>query len=365
MKKKILIINEFVFAGGIESVMHNFAEYLCRAGYDVTIFTQFREKDFYSAYPKNIKYKYYYRFRFKKYNLFSRIVNKFIRAVKGIMFLKRYDCVVAMKEGNSTITALNFKKVKKKIAWIHTDYNSLRWTRSIFGSDEAERKILSLFDHTVCVTKAVQDSLIATIGDPGNTIVKYNPVDIERIKRLSEEKCDLQKTVGKKLFVTVGRIEEVKGYVELVDSISSMRDKNFELWIIGGGEDNYGGRSEYYKKLKDKIAYNGLSDVVKLLGRKENPYTYLKQADFFICSSKSESFNLAVQESLVLGVPVITTNCPGVVELLDAEVCIVVNEIQQISEVIQKAVEDKYCFNVSNYNYFSVDECCKEIEKIL
>ena len=40
------------------------------------------------------------------------------------------------------------------------------------------------------------------------------------------------------------------------------------------------------------------------------------QADVFICSSRSEGFSTAVTEALVLGLPVVTTECAGMDELL-------------------------------------------------
>ena len=43
-------------------------------------------------------------------------------------------------------------------------------------------------------------------------------------------------------------------------------------------------------------------------------------ADWFICSSTSESFGIAIQEAIILGIPVITTNCPGACELFDEKI---------------------------------------------
>ena len=48
---------------------------------------------------------------------------------------------------------------------------------------------------------------------------------------------------------------------------------------------------------------------VQLLGFKENPYPYIKEADLFVCASIHESYCLVVAESLVVGTPVVSTMC--------------------------------------------------------
>ena len=51
-------------------------------------------------------------------------------------------------------------------------------------------------------------------------------------------------------------------------------------------------------------------------GSKENPYKYVAKADLFVCSSRREGFSTAVSESLVLGIPVVTTEVSGMKEML-------------------------------------------------
>lgn len=60
-----------------------------------------------------------------------------------------------------------------------------------------------------------------------------------------------------------------------------------------------------------------MDQYVKLIGFKNNPYPYIKNANLFVCSSRHESFSLVVAESLILSTPVISTYCTGPTELLD------------------------------------------------
>ncbi|MEQ8197853.1 MAG: glycosyltransferase, partial [Clostridiaceae bacterium] len=65
------------------------------------------------------------------------------------------------------------------------------------------------------------------------------------------------------------------------------------------------------------INENSLEDTVKLMGFQSNPYPYIKAADFFVCSSRAEGLSTVVTEAMILGKPVITTDCAGMRELLD------------------------------------------------
>ena len=63
-----------------------------------------------------------------------------------------------------------------------------------------------------------------------------------------------------------------------------------------------------------------------LWGFQTNPYAYLKHCDLFVCSSVSEGYSTAVTEALILGLPVITTDCSGMNELLLNGKCGVITE---------------------------------------
>ena len=53
------------------------------------------------------------------------------------------------------------------------------------------------------------------------------------------------------------------------------------------------------------------------MGFLKNPYALMKNMDLFVCSSRAEGYSLVIAEALVLGLPVISTDCAGPNELLD------------------------------------------------
>ena len=57
-----------------------------------------------------------------------------------------------------------------------------------------------------------------------------------------------------------------------------------------------------------------------LIEKKENPFAILKDADFSVLLSKSESYGMVVKESLILNVPVVVANYPALKEIMKENV---------------------------------------------
>ena len=321
--KRILIANDLLKGGGVENVLESLVRYLMNRGNEITLMIpNCSEHEARSIFGADIKV--YPSMRelkdIKKYSLhwfFDRglyiLQKQFYKIGLSIM---RYDVVIALKEG-PIMKELAWVYAKKKYVWVHVDYHFMHWTESYFKSSNNERKCMQKFDKVVCVSQAVSDSIIATVGDPGNLCVKYNPIDVYRITRFSKQPCEQQKTLGKFLFVSAGRLVAQKNYFLLLDVCSSLGKKyDFELWILGDGPDRQG--------LEEKIRKLLISNV-KLLGNQNNPYPYIKAADAFISAATWESYGLAIQEALILGVPVITTECPAIKEVFDTRFGLLIN----------------------------------------
>ncbi len=136
----------------------------------------------------------------------------------------------------------------------------------------------------------------------------YIVIDYDEIKDMANEAIDTAYlTRGVKL-IAVGRLVEIKGFERLLRVVSELKASyDFELWILGQGP--------LYDQLNGYIRQNALHNV-RLLGYQENPYPYMQCADCLVCSSFSEGYSTVVLEALALGVPVLTTDCPGMDELV-------------------------------------------------
>ena len=315
--KKILIVNEWLVGGGVEKVMKDLILSLPETEYQLTLVSFYNDKRvFRQSYPTTIKY-HQLKQAYRQDHYPSRSIRHIICAVWRRAFQKvaqtwfsiqNFDVAIAMEEG-SCMNFVSKVRAKKRLAWIHTDYISNRWTKGIFSSDEAERLCMMRYDQVVCVSQSVAVHVKQVLGDPGNLCVRYNLVDEKAIQRASLEKLDVPMAQKSPLLVTVGRLCEAKAYGRLQKVCKKLNDEGmqYELWIVGDGE-----LAEELHKQKAALCL----DNVHYLGNQSNPYPYMKRADWFLCSSVTEGFSTVLQESVVLGVPIISTECSGTEELL-------------------------------------------------
>ena len=272
---------------------------------------------------------------------------------------KKYDTEVAFKDGFTALFTA-YGDSEKKIHWLHTDYVMHDCTAKYHNLFE---KTFPLFDKIIGISHAVVERFNQVY--PGiQCEVIYNLIDIAKIKKMGEEN-DIHLGDGIN-FVSCGRIHEMKGYDRLINVFHRLDDmgllKHVSLTIIGDGPD--------FSKVQNLVQEYGLKDKVKLLGRKKNPYPYVKAADAFLMCSRYEPFGLVVLEAMVLGTPVISTEVASIREIMREDYGIITDNneeglINAIAEVIKNPnYLNKYRENLKKYNY-DCDKIVKEIEDIL
>lgn len=365
--KRILIANDLLKGGGVETVLESMVRYLLLQGDEVTLLIpNCSEQEARDLFGKEIKVypavrTLNYVKRFTAYWFWDRgfyILQKQLQKVR--LSLMRYDVVIALKEG-PTMKELAGVSAKKKYAWIHTDYHFLHWTDGYFKSNDGERKCMQRFDNVVCVSKAAKISVIQTIGDPGNLCVRYNPINCARILKLAQNTCTGQKPSEGLLFVSVGRLSHQKNYDLLLDVCSKLEKKyDFTMWIIGEGP--------LRKELEEKIQERSIK-CVQLMGNQRNPYPYIRMSDVFVSSSFCESYGLAVQEALVLCKPVVAVKCPAIEETLDPRFGILAENsfdalfLAMERMLVSRDLLQKYSDNIAKY-YHTDDLCEKRLQDI-
>lgn len=307
--KKILIVNDFIKGGGVEKLLFDFIE-RWHDSYDLTVMSLYKEYDFYDFYPQNVRYVYktarpYYKrilgFSFIKY-MTLRIIGKL-----RYTYMKRhnnFDLVIALKDGDMTKFVADFK-APKKFAWYHTDYNNYYYSEYLYGSKENEFNVLKSYNNVVCVSEDIKKSLIDVLGDTGNYVVKYNPLNVEKILYNGNEPViDVKKVEGRPLFVVVGRINYQKGYDLLLEAAHMLELDGYEFDVVAiGGKESWG--DEYNRVMRAVKRLKVKS--VKFIGLRENPYKYMKMADWFLSTSIFEGYSLVSQEAALLDVPLLLT----------------------------------------------------------
>jgi glycosyltransferase involved in cell wall biosynthesis len=109
---------------------------------------------------------------------------------------------------------------------------------------------------------------------------------------------------------SVAKLIRTKGFDRLLNVHRRLLDEGLKhhVYILGIGEEQ--------AALERQMKALGIEDSVTLLGFHKNPYQYVARCDLYVCSSHREGFSTAVTESLVVGTPVVSTDCSGAKELL-------------------------------------------------
>lgn len=185
----------------------------------------------------------------------------------------------------------------KKIAWIHTDYSKIE------TDIERDLKVWNKFDHIISISEDVTQSFISKYPSLESKIILIeNIISPQFIKEQSLEEVDC---FNSNMFniVSVGRLAYAKGYDNAVKSMKKLCDKgltDIKWYIVGYGAEE--------QKLRALIAENDLEDSFILLGKKINPYPYIKACDLYAQPSRYEGKAVTVSEAKILGKPVLLTN---------------------------------------------------------
>lgn len=374
--KKVLFFIESLSRGGAEKVLSDVVCHLDKTKFDVTVCTV-TDGDVYQEkvseacrYRSLLKTESYRAGGIRKvlFWLMMKLIYHFpARLVYRLFFHEEYDVEVAFVEGFATkLIAVSSNKKSRKIAWIHTDMENNPYADRCYRNCKAQEKAYRCFDEIVCVSQRVKEVFEKRFPACKPAVVQYNPVDEMLIAEKSAEPIDFQRPGGL-LLASVGRLEEQKGYVRLLNAVGKLlgRGYRFSLWIIGDGTQR--------KALEDIIRKYDMADSVQLLGFQPNPFCYLEKCDAFVCSSYAEGFSTAATESLILEKPIFTVDCAGMNELFGGYSCgeIVDNSYEALYDMLERLVSGKTDLNLyrpqvsKRAKCFKMQDRMQEIEKLL
>lgn len=189
-------------------------------------------------------------------------------------------------------------KAKKKIAWIHTDYSKIE------TDIKEDLRIWNKFNYIMAVSEECKNSFIKKYPSLKDKVkVMENITSPEFVRKMADEDIEEKFEEDKFNIVSVGRLCHAKGIDNAVRALKILQDKglkNIKWYVVG-----YGGDEDLIKGL---IKEYNLEDSFILLGKKTNPYPYMKSCDLYVQPSRYEGKAVTVTEAQILGKPVMITN---------------------------------------------------------
>ena len=250
-------------------------------------------------------------------------------------------------------------KAKKKIAWIHTDYTRV-WVDA-----EDELKVWQKYDYVASISGDVTNTFLQVFPSLAPKIVEIENILSPTFVRKRAELEDTDKEFrheGTITLLSVGRFSDAKNYDNVPDICKRLINEtklNIKWYIIG-----YGGDEALIRK---KIKEAGMEEHVILLGKRSNPYPYIKACDIYVQPSRYEGKSVTVREAQMLCKPVVVTNYPtapsqirsgidGVIVPMDNEGC-----AHGLAEVIcDKPLQERIIAHLKTHDYGNESE----VEKI-
>lgn len=340
--KKILFGITSLTLGGAERVLVDLVNKLCES-YEITIFTIYANGELEKQVSNKIKLKTLYKKQYSELSFIERKIiplKVFLNKTKIYKkYIKEdYDVEISFLEGPITRLFSVKNEKTKKIAWIHNDISL------VFGNGlkskikrYVDKKIYSKYQSLVFVSKENLNNFNQTYKMLPNIKkdVIYNYIDKERIIQKAEEvKIEFDKESIN--FVTVARLVPQKAIDRFIRIHSKLIKDGLkhEVYIIGDGLER--------KNLERLIKINEVEKTFHLLGKKENPYPYIKNADYFCLLSNFEGYGMVLEEAKILNIPIIITDTAAREAAKEYKNSIILeNEEEKIYEGLKNVIENR------------------------
>lgn len=186
---------------------------------------------------------------------------------------------------------------RKYAAWIHTDYTALSFDRT------AELVMWEGYDVICGVSEQASKSFQTAFPElEGKVQTVENILPKELICKQAEESQNDMPSKGSLALLSVGRFCDAKNFDNVPDICCRLvaDDLDVKWYLIGYGGDE--------PLIRQKIDDAGMQERVIILGKKDNPYPYMRACDLYVQPSRYEGKAVTVREAQLLGKPVIITD---------------------------------------------------------
>lgn len=234
-----------------------------------------------------------------QYAIYQYIAQEVEPHIPSLDLYGEYDLAISFLQPHNYV--LSKVKAKKKACWIHTDYTKVEFDA------EAELPVWAAYDHIISISPDVTKSFLQVFPSLKNKIVLIeNILSSEFVRKRAGEKdvsAEMPKKNGVVNVLSVGRFTDAKNYDNVPDICRRIREKGVDVhwYIIGFGNDAL---------IRQRIQEAGLEEYVIILGKRTNPYPYMKACDIYAQPSRYEGKSVTVREAQMLCKPVVVTDYP-------------------------------------------------------
>lgn len=315
-KRRIAFLIPSLAGGGAERTLINLLNRMDLDRYDVDLVAVLGQGPYMNQIPSGVRFVKLFSNEF----LVRTLANLQKKAGFDLLFrwaVKRkldraYDVSISFLDSNFTDLLFFIPRAGKRYTWVHSSYRSYHNFYRFYKNDAYRIKLVrerySRLDGIFFVSDDARKEFIEVFGIYPVMKVVYNMIDRDMVIRKAAETVTFDTSVFN--FVTVGSLFPVKGYDRLIRAAGILKSRGhvFMLHILGRGTEE--------NSLRALAASLDLDRQVMFHGFVSNPYPYMKACDVFVMSSVSEALPTVLCEAMILGKPLLVTNCSGCRELV-------------------------------------------------
>lgn len=374
MKKKIIFVTKALWIGGIETALVNLLNHFDYDKYDITLLVVHAELNLLDQINPNCRvliidrektYSFEKDYKFAKlYHLTEETQHPsvlhrafmwvtplikwlenglYIHYVRTQMKSEHFDTCVIYSDVVAE-TAIHAIGAEQYLMYYH--HGAMR---HVYHDSIAYKKC----NRIIAVSENQANELKRYVPEAAEKItVIHNLTDVKGIREKAKEQTEEWFNPQKFQIVSVGRVSYEKGMDIAVRVCAKLVEDGFRnicWWIVGDGP--------VMQEIRKMIAELGMESYMKLVGMKENPYPYIRQASLYVQPSRFEGYPMTILEALVIGQPVISTYNNGAKEILQDRktglLCSV--DILQIVRLVKLTMQKENILNELKENIVKLD----------
>lgn len=234
--------------------------------------------------------------------IFSYVAKNVTPLLPAINPDKEYDLAISFLAPHDIV--LEKVRARKKACWVHTDYTK------VDVNPDLELPVWSRYDHIAAVSEGVAEAFIKRFPSlQEKVVVVPNIIDSQYIQeqaRAFDADSEMPREGGVTRLLSVGRFTEAKNFDNIPDICRRIIEAGIPVrWYLIG----YGGEETL---IRQRIVEAGMEKHVIIIGKRDNPYPYMRTCDIYVQPSRYEGCPVTIQEAQALGKPVVATAFPTV-----------------------------------------------------
>lgn len=364
MKKKIIFVTKALWIGGIETALVNLLNNFDYENYDITLLVLKAELDMKDKVnskcrliiidrEQTVTFNDVYKYQ-RLYHLTEETDNPsilhsammwavpaikwaenrlYIRYIRDLLKNEHFDAAIIYSDvvAEAAIRAVN---ADKYLMFYH--HGAMR---HVYHDKIAYKKCNKI----IAVSENQAMELRKFVPKYENKIITiHNLTDVDGIRAKAAEPTFEKFDKAKLNIVSVGRVSHEKGMDLAVKACAKLVKDGFAnvcWWIVGDGPA--------MPEVKKTVSELNMEEYVNLVGMKENPYPYIKQADLYVQPSRFESFGLTIKEAMILDKPILSTDTLGAKEIIQNQKnCIICScDEFDLAQNIKKIIDSSQLFN--------------------